>query len=127
MVLFLFGEGRKLLLCFGGLPLEFHPRCTDTHTVHGTVFLGLKKSKGAVRKIDIHGAKGGEERPNRITYARSQLPKLNAVSEGEFEGPPTAQDIYLDNTPRAHELPEREVGMTLRGGGPALSPGHSVG
>ncbi len=60
---------------------------------------------GAVRKFDIHGAKGGEEKPKTPTEAPDSLRSvaiakmLIAVGEGEFEGTPTAQDIYLDNTP----------------------------
>ena len=56
-------------------------------------------------KIDIHGAKGGEEKPKTPTEAPDSLRSvavakmLIAVGEGEFEGTPTAQDIYLDNTP----------------------------
>ncbi|WP_231421720.1 TipJ family phage tail tip protein [Pseudomonas sp. Leaf59] len=60
---------------------------------------------GAARKIDIHGAKGGEEKPKTPTEAPDSLRSvaiakmLIAIGEGEFEGTPTAQDIYLDNTP----------------------------
>ncbi|MDQ0703727.1 putative phage tail protein [Pseudomonas sp. W3I7] len=60
---------------------------------------------GAARKIDIHGAKGGEEKPKRPTEAPDSLRSvaiakmLIAIGEGEFEGTPTAKDIYLDNTP----------------------------
>lgn len=60
---------------------------------------------GAVLKIDIHGAKGGSEKPKMPTEAPDSLRSvaiakmLIAVGEGEFEGTPTAQDIYLDNTP----------------------------
>ena len=56
-------------------------------------------------KIDIHGAKGGEEKPKTPTEAPDSLRSvaiakmLIAVGEGEFEGTPTARDIYLDNTP----------------------------
>ncbi|MGU9811807.1 TipJ family phage tail tip protein [Pseudomonas sp. LF052] len=55
--------------------------------------------------IDIHGAKGGEEKPKTPTEAPDSLRSvaiakiLIAVGEGEFEGTPTAKDIYLDNTP----------------------------
>ena len=55
--------------------------------------------------IDIHGAKGGEEKPKTPTEAPDSLRSvavakmLIAVGEGEFEGTPTARDIYLDNTP----------------------------
>ncbi|AZE90202.1 TipJ family phage tail tip protein [Pseudomonas orientalis] len=60
---------------------------------------------GPARKIDIHGAKGGEEKPKTPTEAPDSLRSvaiakmLIAVGEGEFEGTPTARDIYLDNTP----------------------------
>ena len=60
---------------------------------------------GAARKINIHGAKGGEEKPKTPTEAPDSLRSvaiakmLIAVGEGEFEGTPTARDIYLDNTP----------------------------
>lgn len=60
---------------------------------------------GAARKIDIYGAKGGEEKPKTPTEAPDSLRSvavakmLIAVGEGEFEGTPTARDIYLDNTP----------------------------
>ncbi|WEJ03489.1 phage tail protein [Pseudomonas sp. FJ2-5-13] len=56
-------------------------------------------------KIDIHGAKGGEEKTKTPTEAPDSLRSvavakmLIAVGEGEFEGTPTARDIYLDNTP----------------------------
>ncbi|QVN04615.1 phage tail protein [Pseudomonas rhodesiae] len=60
---------------------------------------------GAARKFDIHGGKGGEEKPKTPTEAPDSLRSvaiakmLIAVGEGEFEGTPTVQDIYLDNTP----------------------------
>ncbi|WP_226456095.1 phage tail protein [Pseudomonas sp. AF03-9] len=60
---------------------------------------------GAARNLDIHGAKGGEEKPKTPTEAPDSLRSvaiakmLIAVGEGEFEGTPTARDIYLDNTP----------------------------
>ncbi len=60
---------------------------------------------GAAQKIDIHGAKGGESKPKSPSEARDSLRSTNiaklliAVVEGEFEGAPTAADIYLDNTP----------------------------
>ncbi len=60
---------------------------------------------GDDNKIDIHGAKGGEEKPKTPTEAPDSLRSvaiakmLIAVGEGEFEGTPTARDIYLDNTP----------------------------
>ncbi|WP_426108485.1 TipJ family phage tail tip protein [Pseudomonas sp. TWR1-1-4] len=60
---------------------------------------------GAARKIEIHGAKGGEDKPKTPTEAPDSLRSvaiakmLIAIGEGEFEGTPTARDIYLDNTP----------------------------
>ena len=60
---------------------------------------------GAARKIDIYGAKGGEKKPKMPTEAPDSLRSvaiakmLIAIGEGEFEGTPTARDIYLDNTP----------------------------
>lgn len=60
---------------------------------------------GAVRKIDIHGAKGGEAKPKTPTEAPDSLRSvaiakmLIAVGEGEFEGTPTDRDIRLDGTP----------------------------
>ncbi|MEE4341482.1 DUF1983 domain-containing protein [Pseudomonas alliivorans] len=60
---------------------------------------------GAARKIDIHGEKGGSSSPKSPTEASDSLRSTNlaklliAVGEGEFEGTPTAADIYLDNTP----------------------------
>ena len=60
---------------------------------------------GAARKVDIYGAKGGSEKPKTPTEAPDSLRSvaiakiLIAVGEGEFEGTPTAKDIYLDNTP----------------------------
>ncbi len=59
----------------------------------------------AARKIDVYGAKGGEDKPKTPTEAPDSLRSvaiakmLIAVGEGEFEGSPTASDIYLDNTP----------------------------
>lgn len=55
--------------------------------------------------IEIHGAKGGESKPKTPFEAADSLRSTNlaniliAVGEGEFEGTPTARDIYLDNTP----------------------------
>ncbi len=60
---------------------------------------------GAAHKIDVYGAKGGSDKPKTPTEAPDSLRSvaiakmLIAVGEGEFEGIPTAQDIYLDNTP----------------------------
>jgi predicted phage tail protein len=60
---------------------------------------------GAAEKIDIHGAKGGDDKPKTPTEAPDSLRSiavakmLIAIGEGEFEGTPTARDIYLDNTP----------------------------
>ncbi|NJJ56722.1 phage tail protein [Pseudomonas sp. B14(2022)] len=60
---------------------------------------------GAAQKLDIYGAKGGSDKPKTPTEAPDSLRSvaiakmLIAVGEGEFEGTPTAKDIYLDNTP----------------------------
>lgn len=60
---------------------------------------------GAARKIEIHGEKGGSSKPKAPREASDSLRSTNlakiliAVGEGEFEGVPTAADIYLDNTP----------------------------
>lgn len=60
---------------------------------------------GAVQGIEVHGAKGGEKKPKAPIEAPDSLRSvaiakmLIAVGEGEFEGVPTARDIYLDNTP----------------------------
>lgn len=60
---------------------------------------------GAALKIDIHGEKGGSSSPKSPSEASDSLRSTNlaklliAVGEGEFEGTPTAADIYLDNTP----------------------------
>ncbi|WP_434703059.1 DUF1983 domain-containing protein [Pseudomonas sp. Z1-12] len=60
---------------------------------------------GAAQQIEIHGAKGGDKKPKSPTEASDNLRSTNvaklliAVGEGEFEGVPTAADIYLDNTP----------------------------
>ena len=54
---------------------------------------------GAARNIDIHGAKGGEEKPKTPTEAPDSLRSvaiakmLIAVGEGEFDGTPTAKEI----------------------------------
>ncbi|MGB3123548.1 MAG: hypothetical protein WBB95_07060, partial [Pseudomonas sp.] len=60
---------------------------------------------GAAQKLDIRGAKGGESKPKSPVEAPDSLRSTNlakiliAVGEGEFDGTPTARDIYLDNTP----------------------------
>ncbi|MGY3026187.1 putative phage tail protein [Pseudomonas lurida] len=60
---------------------------------------------GAAHKIDVYGAKGGSDKPKTPTEAPDSLRSvamakmLIAVGEGEFEGTPTARDIFLDNTP----------------------------
>lgn len=60
---------------------------------------------GAVQRHDVHGAKGGESKPKSPVESPDSLRSTNlakmliAVGEGEFDGIPTAQDIYLDNTP----------------------------
>jgi predicted phage tail protein len=60
---------------------------------------------GAVEQIDIRGAKGGSSSPKTPTEAADSLRSTNvakiliAVGEGEFDGTPTAANLYLDNTP----------------------------
>jgi len=60
---------------------------------------------GAAHRLDIHGEKGGESKPKSPVEAPDSLQSTNlakiliAVGEGEFEGAPTARDIFLDNTP----------------------------
>lgn len=60
---------------------------------------------GAAQQLDIYGAKGGSDKPKTPTEAPDSLRSvavakiLIAMGEGEFAGNPTAQDIYLDNTP----------------------------
>ncbi|MGY2364472.1 phage tail protein, partial [Pseudomonas azotoformans] len=60
---------------------------------------------GAAQKIDVYGAKGGSDKSKTPTEAPDSLRSvamakmLIAVGEGEFEGTPTARDIFLDNTP----------------------------
>ena len=60
---------------------------------------------GAAQQLDIYGAKGGSDKPKTPTEAPDSLRSvamakiLIAMGEGEFAGDPTAQDIYLDNTP----------------------------
>ncbi|VVM51140.1 hypothetical protein PS663_00793 [Pseudomonas fluorescens] len=60
---------------------------------------------GAAHKIDVYGAKGGSDKPKTPIEAPDSLRSiamakmLIAVGEGEFEGTPTARDIFLDNTP----------------------------
>lgn len=60
---------------------------------------------GAAEQVDIRGAKGGSSTPKTPTEATDSLRSTNlakiliAIGEGEFEGVPTAADIYLDNTP----------------------------
>ena len=62
---------------------------------------------GAAQKLDIVGAKGGSDKPKQPNEAPDSLRSvavakmLIAVGEGEFEGTPTARDIYLDSTPLA--------------------------
>jgi predicted phage tail protein len=69
------------------------------------VFLCLEKSMGAAERIDITGAKGGSSSPKAPIEAVDSLRSTNlakiliAVGEGEFDGTPTAANIYLDNTP----------------------------
>lgn len=53
----------------------------------------------------LTGAKGGASKPKTPVEAPDSLQSTNiaklllAVGEGEFDGTPTDQDIYLDNTP----------------------------
>jgi predicted phage tail protein len=60
---------------------------------------------GAAEQIDIRGAKGGSSSPKTPTEAADSLRSTNlakiliAVGEGEFDGVPSASNIYLDNTP----------------------------
>ena len=60
---------------------------------------------GAAQQLDIYGAKGGSDKPKTPSEAPDSLRSvavakiLIAMGEGEFAGNPTAQDIYLDNTP----------------------------
>ncbi|WP_460044104.1 TipJ family phage tail tip protein [Pseudomonas sp. S2_H01] len=60
---------------------------------------------GAAERIDITGAKGGSSSPKAPIEAVDSLRSTNlakiliAVGEGEFDGTPTAANIYLDNTP----------------------------
>ncbi|MFB1630153.1 phage tail protein [Pseudomonas sp. AP-1] len=60
---------------------------------------------GAAANLNIAGAKGGESKPKTPVEAPDSLQSTNiakillAVGEGEFDGTPTARDIYLDNTP----------------------------
>ncbi|UOP10104.1 TipJ family phage tail tip protein [Pseudomonas palleroniana] len=60
---------------------------------------------GAAQKLKIHGSKGGESKPKSPVESPDSLRSTNvakiliAVGEGEFDGTPTARDIFLDNTP----------------------------
>ncbi|MBJ2292680.1 phage tail protein [Pseudomonas sp. MF5691] len=60
---------------------------------------------GAAQNLDVHGAKGGKSKPKAPVEAPDSLRSTNvakiliAVGEGEFDGTPTARDIFLDNTP----------------------------
>ncbi len=60
---------------------------------------------GAAAHLNITGDKGGESKPKTPVEAPDSLQSTNiaklllAVGEGEFDGIPTARDIYLDNTP----------------------------
>jgi predicted phage tail protein len=60
---------------------------------------------GAAQQVEIFGAKGGSDKTKTQTEAPDSLRSvamakiLIAMGEGEFAGNPTAQDIYLDNTP----------------------------
>jgi predicted phage tail protein len=58
-----------------------------------------------VERIEITGAKGGGSSPKTPIEAADSLRSTNVakilidVGEGEFDGTPTAANIYLDNTP----------------------------
>lgn len=60
---------------------------------------------GAAAHLVVTGDKGGEKKPKTPVEAPDSLRSTNiakillAVGEGEFDGTPTARDIYLDNTP----------------------------
>ncbi|KII36833.1 host specificity protein J [Pseudomonas fluorescens] len=60
---------------------------------------------GAALQMEVHGEKSGSSKPKTPTEAPDSLRSvavakmLIAMGEGEFAGNPTAQDIYLDNTP----------------------------
>jgi predicted phage tail protein len=60
---------------------------------------------GAAQHLDIAGAKSGSSSAKTPVEASDSLRSTNlakiliAVGEGEFEGTPSAADIYLDNTP----------------------------
>jgi len=60
---------------------------------------------GAALPPEITGRKGGESKPKEPSEAADSLRSiakakmLIAVGEGEFDGTPAGQDIYLDNTP----------------------------
>jgi predicted phage tail protein len=68
-------------------------------------FFCLEESMGAADHLEIVGAKGGESNPKTPVESPDTLSSTNiakiliAVGEGEFDGAPTARDIYLDNTP----------------------------
>jgi predicted phage tail protein len=89
--------------------IDLRPRQSVTarskQAAHEVVFFRLEESMGAVQKIDIHGAKGGESKPKSPTEVSDSLRSTNlaklliAVGEGEFDEIPTDYDIYLDNTP----------------------------
>lgn len=69
------------------------------------VFYCPEESMGPTLPPEIAGAKGGSSKPKTPVEAPDSLRSTNiakillAVGEGEFEGTPTAKDIYLDNTP----------------------------
>jgi predicted phage tail protein len=84
--------------------VAFHTPCTNIQPLIGG-FLRLEKSMGAAARIHITGAKGGSSSPKAPLEAADSLRSTNlaklliAVGEGEFDGVPTAANIYLDNTP----------------------------
>lgn len=61
----------------------------------------------SVEPFDIKGSKGGEKKQHTPVESPDSLISISkakilvALGEGEFQGVPTAQDIYLDDTPLA--------------------------
>ncbi|MDQ7987081.1 DUF1983 domain-containing protein [Pseudomonas sp. G34] len=69
--------------------------------------MGAAREAVADDHLELAGRKGGSSKPKSPYEAPDNLQStatakiLIAVGEGEFEGIPTAQDIFLDNTPLA--------------------------
>jgi len=69
--------------------------------------MGAAREAVAGDHLELSGRKGGESKPKSPYEAPDNLQStatakiLIAVGEGEFEGTPTAQNIFLDNTPLA--------------------------